>query len=94
MTNPWLTGDVNTTGGLPTWVDNALNICPTRVDLELLFLERGFRMRFWMGSIPKLVDLDNEGSALQIIHPHPHPYPLKLIKRGESMEEGEEKSGD
>ena len=77
------------TGGLPTRVDNALNLCPTRIDLEGLFLERGFRMRFWMGSIPKLVDLDNEGSTLRIIHPHPHPYPLKLIKRGESMEKGE-----
>ena len=44
-------------------------------------------MRFGMGSIPILVDLDNEGSALRIIHPHPHPYPLRLIKRGESMEE-------
>ena len=43
-------------------------------------------MRFWMGSIPKLVDFDNEGSALRI---HPHPYPLKLIKRSKSMEKGE-----
>ena len=42
-----------------------------------------------MGSIPRLVDLDNQGLALQIIHPHPHPYPLNLIKRGESMEERE-----
>ena len=46
-------------------------------------------MRSGMGSIPRLVDLDNKGSALQIIHPHPHVYLLKLIKRGESMEEGE-----
>ena len=46
-------------------------------------------MRFWMGSIPKFVDLDNEGSALQIIDPHPYPYPLKLIKETESMEKGE-----
>ena len=76
------------TGGLPTRVDNALNTCPTHVDLEGLFLERGFGMRFWMGSIPKLVDLDNEGSNLRIIHPHSHPYPLKLIKRVESMEKG------
>ena len=74
-------------GGLPTRVDNALNTCLIRVDLEDLFLERGFRMTFWMGSIPRLVDLDNEGSALRIIHTH--LYPLKLIKRGESMEEGE-----
>ena len=76
------------TGGLPTRVDNALNICPTHVDLEGLFLERGFRMRFWMGSIPKFVDLDNEGSTLRIIDPHPYPYPLKLIKGDESMEKG------
>ena len=76
-------------GGLLTHVDNALNICPTRVDLEGLFLERGFGMIFWMGPIPKFVDLDNEGSALQMIHPHPYPYPLKLIKRVESMEKGE-----
>ena len=89
MTNPWLTRDINATGGLPTCIDNALNICPTCVDLEGLFLERGFRMRFWMGSIPKLVDLDKEGSALRIIHPHPYPYPLKLIKGVESMEKGE-----
>ena len=82
------------TGGFPTRVDNALNTCPTRIDLEDLFLERGFGMRFGIGSIPSLVDLDNEGSALQIIHPHPHPYPLKLIKRGDSMEERERKYGD
>jgi len=74
------------TGGLPTRIDNALNICPTHVDLEGLFLERGFGMRFWMGSIPKFVDLDNEGSTLRIIDPHPYPYPLKLIKGVESME--------
>ena len=43
-------------------------------------------MIFWMGSIPKLVDLDNEESTLRIIHPHPYPYPLKLIKGVESME--------
>ena len=46
-------------------------------------------MRFWMGSIPKLVDLDNKGSSLRIINLNPHPYPLKLIKRVESMEKGE-----
>jgi hypothetical protein len=88
-----LTRDINATGGFPTRVDNALNICPTHVDLEGLFLERGFEMRFWMGSIPKLVDLDNKGSTLRIIHPHPHPhphpYPLKLIKGVESMEKRE-----
>ena len=87
-TYQWLTKGFNATGGLPTRVDNALNTCPTRIDLEDLFLERGFGKRFWMGSIPKLVDLDNEGSALQIIHPHPYPYPLKLIKGVESMEKG------
>ena len=80
---------MNATGGLATRVDNALNICPTHIDLEGLFLESSFGMRFWMGSIPRLVDMDNEGLALQIIHPHPHPYPLKLIKRVESMEKGE-----
>ena len=42
-----------------------------------------------MGSIPILVDLDNEGLALGITHPYPHSYPLRLIKRGDSMEEGE-----
>ena len=89
-----LTRGFNATGGLPTYIDNALNTCPTRVDLEDLFLERGFGMRFWMGSIPILVDLDNEGSTLRITHPHPHPYPLKLIKRGESMEEKRRKSSD
>ena len=46
-------------------------------------------MRFWMGSIPKFVDLDNEGSTLRIIDPHPYPYPLNLIKGVESMEKGE-----
>ena len=76
------------TRGLPTRADNALNIRPTHVDLESLFLERGFGMRFWMGSIPKFVDLDNEGSTLRIIDPHPYPYPLKLIKGTESMEKG------
>ena len=45
-------------------------------------------MRFWMGSIPKFVDLDNEGSTLRIIDPRPYPYPLKLIKGTESMEKG------
>ena len=42
-----------------------------------------------MGSIPRLVDLDNEGSVLRIIHPHPHSYPLRPIKRVESVEERE-----
>ena len=86
MTNPWLTRDINATGRLPTYVDNALNICPTRVDLEGLFLERGFRMRFWMGSIPKFVEFDNQGSTLRILDPNPYPYPLELIKGAESME--------
>ena len=43
MTNPWLTRDINVTGGLPTHVDNALNIQSIRVDLEALFLEKNFR---------------------------------------------------
>jgi hypothetical protein len=30
-------------GGLPTYVDNALNIKSTHVDLEALFLERNFQ---------------------------------------------------
>jgi hypothetical protein len=76
-------------GGLPTHIDNTLYACLTRVDLENLFLERSFRMRFEMGSIPTLVDLDNGGLTLRIIHPYPHSYPLRLIKRGVSMEEGE-----
>jgi hypothetical protein len=46
-------------------------------------------MRLEMGSIPSLVDLDNGGLALQIIHPHPHSYPFRLIKRGDSIEKGE-----
>jgi len=46
-------------------------------------------MRFEMGSIPSLVDLDNGGSTLRIIHPYPHSYPLRLIKRDDSVEEGE-----
>ena len=65
-----------------------MNICPTRIDLEGLFLERGFGMRFWMGSIPKFVDLDNQGSTLRILDPNPYPYPLKRIKGAESMEKG------
>ena len=89
MTYQWLTRDINATRGLPNYVDNALNTCPTHVDLEGLFLERGFGMRFWMESIPRLVDLDNEGSALRIIDPHPYPYPLKLIKGAESMDNWE-----
>ena len=88
MTNQRLTRDINVTGGLPTYIDNALNIHPTCVDLEGLFLVRGFEMRFWMGSIPKFVDLDNKGSTLRIIDPHPYLYPLRLIKGTESMEKG------
>ena len=30
-------------GGLPTHVDNALNIQSTHIDLEALFLEKNFR---------------------------------------------------
>ena len=45
-----------------------------------------------MGSIPILVDLDNEGSTLQITHPYTHSYPLRHIKAGDSMEVGGEKS--
>ena len=76
-------------GGLPTRVDNALYACLTRIDLEHLFLEISFGMRFEMGSIPILVDLDNKGLVIRITHPYPHSYPLRLIKRGDSMEEGE-----
>ena len=43
MTNTWLTKGINVPGGLPTHVDNALNIQSTRVDLEGLFLEKNFR---------------------------------------------------
>ena len=39
----WLTCAVNAPGGLPTRVDNVLNIQSTRVDLEALFLEKNFR---------------------------------------------------
>ena len=42
-----------------------------------------------MGSIPKIVDLDKQGSTIRILDPNPHPYPLKLIKRVETMEKGE-----
>ena len=52
-TNTWLTGDINVTGGLPTHVDNALNISPTRVDLEGLFLEKNFRDVIEDGINPK-----------------------------------------
>ena len=48
-------------------------------------------MRFGIGSIPILVDLDIEGSALQITHPYPYSYPLRPIKEGHSMEEGRER---
>ena len=43
MTYHWLTRGFNATGGLPTRVDNALNIQSTRVGLEALFLENNFR---------------------------------------------------
>ena len=43
MTITWLTRGINASGGLPTRVDNALNIKSTRVDLEALFLEWNFR---------------------------------------------------
>ena len=42
-----------------------------------------------MGSIPKIVDLDKQGSTIRIFDPNPYPYPLKLIKGVESMEKGE-----
>jgi hypothetical protein len=45
-------------------------------------------MGFEIGSIPILVDLDNEVSALRITHPYPHSYPLRPIKEGQSMEKG------
>ena len=66
-----LTSVINATGGLPTHVDNTLYVCLTRVDLEYLFLEKSFVMRLEIGSIPILVDLDIEGSALRITHPYP-----------------------
>ena len=42
-----------------------------------------------MGSIPKIVDLDKQGSTIQILDPNPYPYPLRLIKRVETMDKGE-----
>ena len=41
------------TGGLPTHVDNALNIRPTCVDQEDLFLEKKFRDEIVDGINPK-----------------------------------------
>ena len=79
-------------GGFPTCVDNTLYVCLTRIDLEHLFLERSFGMRFEIGSIPILVDLDIKGSTLRITHPYPYYYPLRPIKGGDSMEEGRENS--
>ena len=79
-------------GGFPTCVYNAVYVCLTHGDLEHLFLERSFWMRFEMGSIPILVDLDNGGSALRITHPYRHSYPLRPIEEGDSMEEGRENS--
>ena len=52
-TNPWLTRGIKATGGLPTRVDNALNIRPTRIDLEGLFLEKQFRDEIVDGMNPK-----------------------------------------
>ena len=45
-------------------------------------------MRLWMGSIPKIMDLDKQGSTIRILDPTPYPYPLRLIKGVESMEKG------
>jgi hypothetical protein len=42
-----------------------------------------------MGSIPKIMDLDKQGSTIRILDPNPYPYPLRLIKGVESMEKGE-----
>ena len=42
-TNAWLTRGMNTPEGLPSCVDNALNIQSTRVDLDALFLEKNFQ---------------------------------------------------
>ena len=42
-----------------------------------------------MVSIPKIVDLDKQGSTIRILDPNPYPYPLRLIKGVESMEKGE-----
>ena len=67
-------------------------MCLTHIDLENLFLDKSFGMRLEIGSIPIFVDLDIEGSTLRIIHPYPHSYPLRLIKRGDSMEEEGENS--
>ena len=45
-------------------------------------------MRLWMGPIPKVLDLDKQGSTIRILDPNPYPYPLRLIKGVESMEKG------
>ena len=43
----------------------------TRVDLEILNLDRGFEKGLRIGSIPDILDLDFEGSALRIISSYP-----------------------
>ena len=42
------------TGGLPTRIDNSMNIRPTRVDLEGLFLEKKIQDEIVDGINPKI----------------------------------------
>ena len=53
MATTWLTRGINMPGGLPTHVDNALNIQSTRVDLDALFLEKNFQDVIEDGVNPK-----------------------------------------
>ena len=66
-----LTSVINASFSLSTRVDNAYCQCITHVDLEILFLARGFEMRLRIGSILDILDLDFKGFALQIISSYP-----------------------
>ena len=66
-----LTNVINASCSLSARVDNTCCQCITCVDLEILFLARGFEMRLRIRSILDILDQGFEGSALRIISSYP-----------------------
>ena len=66
-----LTSVINVSCSLPTCIDNACCQCITHIDLEILYLARGFEKGIRIGSIPYILGREFEESTLRIIPSYP-----------------------
>ena len=83
-----MTSVINTSCSLPACVDNACCQYITHVDIEMLYLSRGFEKGLRIGSIPDILDWEFEESVVRIIPSYPQPYHSSPISASHFMEEG------